>query len=202
VNSGFSDRNEAMDQPDRRRRIDRVAAPDLLDGVAARPTPELRSLRDDCRQEEERLSYARRVVQGQLDIARSEQERRSGGEGKDADLLSSLPRILADAPSAGARVARTVSFYTPEDDSRRSGDAVLDGPSLGQLPDLEDDELEVLIDRLEAEESQISELRHRVLVNLDGLQAELVRRYRDGIVSIDDIMGAAPSGGPSEPPAV
>lgn len=180
-----------MEQPrDRRRRIDRVSAADLLDDVGQQPTQELRSLRDDCRQEESRLSYARRLIQGQVDIARSEQERRRGGEG--GDLLASLPGILADEPTGGARSAHTMSFYTPDDDDgRRSGDDVLDGPSLGQLPDLGDDELEALIERLRAEEARVSELRRAVLDNLDGLQAELVRRYRDGDVAVDDLMSSA-----------
>ncbi len=55
----------------RRRRIDRVTAPDYLDGLADRTAAaEIRAMRDDCRSEETRLSYARRVLQGQLDIAR------------------------------------------------------------------------------------------------------------------------------------
>jgi hypothetical protein len=186
-----------MDQaPDRRRRIDRVTADDLLDDVEAMPTQELRTLRDDCRQEESRLSYARRVIQAQLDITRSEEQRRSSGEEAELDLLAALPQILADAPSGAAREARTISFYVPQDDQRRSGD-IPEGPSLGQVPDLDDDALAALIARLEADEVSISEERRRVLVNLDGLQAELVRRYRDGSVAIDEIVAAGPPGGPS-----
>ena len=36
--------------------------------IDAASVPEIRVMRDDCREEEARLSYARRVIHGQLDI--------------------------------------------------------------------------------------------------------------------------------------
>jgi hypothetical protein len=185
-----------MEQPPagrRRRRIDRVTAADLLDDVESYPTAQLRQLRDDCRAEESRLSYSRRVLQGRLDIARTEQARRADDSGEERSLIADLPGILADEPSTGsAREARTVGFYTPPEEGRRADDAGFDLPSLSQVPDLDDGELGDLIARLSEEEAQVSEARRAVLANLDGLQAELVRRYREGGADIDDIMAASP----------
>lgn len=180
-----------MEQPaGRRRRIDRVADPDLLADVADSSPADLRALRDQCREEEERLSYARRVLQGQIDIVRGEASRRTGGEGTSS-LLADLPRILADEPSSSTRQARTVTFYSPEDEGgRRTGDTVLDMPSLGRIPDLSDEEITELLVRLQAEETAVSELRRQVMANLDALQEELVRRYRDGGVTIDEVMAS------------
>ncbi len=187
-----------MDQPaGRRRRIDRVSDPDLLADIADAPEADVRALRDECREEEARLSYARRVLQGQLDIARSEQRRRSGHD-DESSLLADLPRILADEPSATTRQARTVTFYAPQEGGRRTDDSLLELPSLGRLPDMSDDELADLISRLEAEEAQVSESRHRVLANLDGLQTELVHRYRDGGVSLDEVMAPTPTHPPED----
>lgn len=187
-----------MEQPaGRRRRIDRVADPTLLDDVADAPAADLRALRDECREEEARLSYARRVLQGQLDIARSEQRRRSGDEG-ESTLLADLPRILADEPSASTRQARAVTFYAPQEGGRRTDDSLLELPSLGRLPDLSDEELAELVRTLEAEESQVSESRRRVLDNLDGLQDLLVHRYRDGGTTIEEVMAPTPAPSPED----
>jgi hypothetical protein len=176
-----------------RRRIDRVTAPDLLDGVGGAPADVLRALRDECREEEARISYARRVVQGQLDIARSELRRRSSGEGGTDSLVQQLSSILADEPSPNARGARTISFYSPDDEAgqRRSDDALVALPSLSKLPDLDDATIADLITQLEAEESRLSLARRAVLDNLDGLQGELVRRYREGAADVDAILSAA-----------
>jgi hypothetical protein len=190
-----------MEQPaGRRRRIDRVSDPALLDDVADAPAADLRALRDECREEEARLSYARRVLQGQLDIARSEQRRRSGAGGEEggASLVADLPRILADEPSTSTRQPRTVTFYAPQGGGRRTDDSILELPSLGRLPDLSDEELADLIRTLEAEESQVSDARRRVLDNLDGLQEELVHRYRDGGTTIEEIMAPTPTPSPED----
>jgi hypothetical protein len=176
-----------------RRRIDRVTAPDLLDDAADASAEVLRSLRDECREEEARLSYARRVVQGQLDIARTELGRREGDGGDTTSLVEQLSTILADEPSGSTRQARTISFYTPGEgpEGRRLGDAVVELPSLSQLPDLGDEAIVELIGRLESEEERLSAARRAVLDNLDGLQSELVRRYREGAADVDAILSAA-----------
>lgn len=174
-----------------RRRIDRVSAPDLLEGLDGQSQAVVRALRDDCRDEEARLSYARRVVQGQLDIARMVLQRREQGEPEPADLVERLTVVLTDEPSGSTREARTVSFYSPDEQpDRRSGDAVTDS-SLGRLPDMEPEAIRSFVAELEAEEQRVSDLRRAVLANLDGLQAELVRRYREGDADVDAILSAA-----------
>jgi hypothetical protein len=177
-----------------RRRSDRVIAPDLLEGTADASAEVLRSLRDECREEEARISYARRVVQGQLDIARTELSRREGGEGDTTSLVDQLSRILADEPSGSNREARTISFYSPEEpveERRGGGGSVAQLPSLSKLPDLDDATIRGLIEQLEGEEERLSGARRAVLDNLDGLQTELVRRYREGDADLDAIMSAA-----------
>jgi hypothetical protein len=174
-----------------RRRIDRVTAPDVLDRAATLAIDEVRSLRDDCREEELRLSYARRLLQARLDIARAELARRAGEPGAES-LVASLPSILADAPGGQHRDARSIPLYSPQEEAgRRMVDGLVDDASLGRLPDLSDEELRRLIERLTDAERGISETRAAVLGNLDGLQAELVSRYRSGTVSVDSIVEAA-----------
>ncbi len=136
---------EGSDQP-RRRRVDRVTAPDFLTDLESRPTAELRAMRDDCREEEPRLSYARRLLQGRLDIARAETERRASGTSEPLDLVRLLPSILADDSPHGERPARNVDLYTPEGPlGHRPLDHVLEDPVMARLPDLSDEELREMI---------------------------------------------------------
>jgi hypothetical protein len=175
------------DQPFRRR-IDRVTGDDYLDGLAGRSAADIRQMRDECREEEARLSYARRLLHGQLDVARAELERR--GSGDAASLVATLGEVLADRPADGpVRSVGNTGIYTPTGPvGRRRGDRVLDDVPLGRLPDLDDQQLVDVVRRLTEEESAISGLRRTVMDHLDRLQQELIARYRDGATSIDEVV--------------
>lgn len=186
-------------EQERRRRIDRVTSEDYLEGLDAVDVEGVRAMRDDCREEETRLSYARRVVHGQLDIVRAEQARRSGGD--DADLVTALTKILADDPAPRSREARSAPMYAPEDGGygQRSHDTLVDDAALGQVPDLDDTELDALLTRLQEKEAHISSLRRAVLSHLDALSEELIRRYRDNGVNVEDVVASAGATVPDEP---
>jgi hypothetical protein len=182
-----------MMEQERRRRIDRVTSEDYLANISAADVPTIRSMRDDCREEEARLSFARRVLHGQLDIVRAEQRRR-GGDG-DEGLVGDLSEILADDPAPRSREARSAPMYIPEDGGygQRSHDTLVDDAQLGQVPDLSDEELVALSERLQEKEAHISSLRRVVLEHLDGLQDELIARYRDGNVDVDEVVASSVS---------
>lgn len=172
-----------------RRRIDRVTGEDYLDDVEQRPASEIRTMRDECREEEARLSYARRLLHGQLDVARAELERRGSGEAQP--LVDTLGKILTDRPAEGGpvRSVGNTGIYIPSGPSgRRRGDRVLEEVPLGRLPDLDDDELMTAVTRLTEEEAAISRMRRTVMDHLDQLQQQLIARYRDGATSIDEIV--------------
>lgn len=173
------------------RRIDRVLDPELPGRVSALDTADVRQLRDDCRGEESRLSYLRRVLHARLDIARAEVARRGGD---DDGLLGRLPQILSAHSGGDAREARALGVYQPEDQApqRRKEDRELDDPALSRLPELDNEELEAVIGRLAASEREVSAQRAQVLEHLDLLQQELVGRYRDGRASISDVLTDRP----------
>ena len=86
-----------------RRRIDRVLAPGYLDGIDGLALDEIRIRRAEADQEEVDLSYARRLMQGRIDILKAEQQRRLGGtpapvlgSRTDEAIVEALKRILAD----------------------------------------------------------------------------------------------------------
>ena len=203
----MADTGDHSGRPDEarpRRRIDRVSAVDFLAGLEQRSAAELRVMRDDCREEEGRMSYLRRLLQGRLDIVRAEQERRAAGS--EEDLVDVLPRILADRSRGEAALAHLhnspVHDY-PEVGGRGEESLIRDA-SIGRVGELDDDELVQLHDRLQAEERRVSGIRRTVLDHLDRLQAELVGRYRDGRVDLSEVMAdLSPRGGSpgSTPPA-
>jgi hypothetical protein len=178
----------------RRRRFDRVTAPDYLDGLEDRSAPDIRAMRDECREEEAQLSYIRRVLQGQLDIALVEASRR-GRDGDAGSLVEDLASILSDGPSPDRREPRSVSLYEPDDPGRRLGDAERFAGRIGNVLDMADEDLTALVEDLRETERRVSDQRGVVLERLDGLQDELVRRYRDGAASIDDLVAPTTSPG-------
>lgn len=131
---------------------------------------QLRSERDAMREEEARLSFTRRLLQGQLDILRAHEP---GGE----TLGARLAAVLADAPGGGAP-ARAMDLEPP---------AGVDVPGLPDLATLDEDETVALAEELAAREAEVSERRRTVLDRLDALQGELVRRYRDEGVDVDAV---------------
>ena len=175
----------------RRRRIDRVTSEDYLDGLDAVDLAGIRSMRNDCQEEEASLSFARRVLHGQLDIVRAEQHRRSGGG--DEGLVSTLSDILADDPAPHSREARNAPMFAPDEAGygQRSHDTLVDDSALGRVPEMTDDELGELLTRLQEKEAHISTLRRTVLQHLDALQEELIARYRDGSVDVDEVVASA-----------
>ncbi|MGI8872741.1 MAG: hypothetical protein ACR2KP_00145 [Egibacteraceae bacterium] len=165
-----------------------LTAPDVLEGLGQRPLAEVRALRDACRDEESRLSYRRRLLQGKLDIVRSELAHRSGDRDVPQSLVSDLASILADARSDQPREARTVRFYPATGDTDDDPD---EGPTLAAVPDLDTDALVQLVRQLQEREVAISAARRTLLDNLDHLQTELVGRYRDRDEELHNTISAA-----------
>lgn len=139
-------------------------------------TDDLRRRLAQRRAEEDRVSYERRVLQGRMDILRDELERR--GRSEHGDLIDRLTQIIAGAPSGsrGAR-ARMPNSVEPSGPSDEAADA------LARLPDLSVEEIRDLAERFEAEERRVSERRREMFAVIDALEAELVRRYKDGSAS-------------------
>ena len=181
-----------------RRRIDRVTAEDYLADLQQRTPAELRAMRDDCREEEGRLSYARRLLQGRLDILRAEVARRAGQE---QDLIDALPGILADRVRGETDAAHAINSPVHDfpDVGGRGEESLIHDASIGRITELDDDEVAELRTRLEDEERRVSGLRRTVLDHLDGLQDELVERYRTGSADVREVVAKATAQPPTGP---
>lgn len=148
---------------------------------------ELRSVRDHYQEVENGLSYARRIVQGRLDILTVELERR--GEGGGGDLMERLPEALAQH-TRGPGLPRPVRDLDPPawaDDILGELDRIFSPAQLGELADVEEAQVIGAAAEVGELEREISSARSELHRRIDRVQDELVGRYRDG-ATVDDLL--------------
>ncbi|WP_369055527.1 RsiG family protein [Kineococcus terrestris] len=180
-----------------RRALDRVLAPEFLEGLGELPLDDLRARRDLAEQEEADLSYARRLLQGRLDLLRAEGERRQGVDGavdvpaarSDAELVAALTDVLADPRRSDHGMGRFTSVEPSRvGEHRRRAELAVADPHLSDLSAMDDEQLAGARERLLALEHELSGDRHRVQEVMDACTEEVTRRYREGLVSVEDAL--------------
>ncbi len=167
-----------------------LLAEDALQQLESLATPELRRVRSDCEAAEEGISYARRLLQGRLDILRARLDERD--EPEAGRLLAALPSLLADdGHVADPAQARATRVRVPAGADRYSDliDAVIAEDDLPALDgdDLED--LERITEALTALERELSARRRALFTRIDAIRAELVARYKDGRADVRELLG-------------
>jgi hypothetical protein len=173
-----------------RRRIDRVLAPGYVDGVETLDLEELRVRRADADQEEVDLSYARRLLQGRLDILRAEQAGRRGDgpavvqQRSDAEIVAALSRILGDEQRQTRGLGRHVSGATPSrvGEHRREAERAVADVGGSDPRALSDVQLAEAVANLADIEARVSRSRRQVQSVVDLLTEEIARRYQAGEV--------------------
>jgi hypothetical protein len=172
-----------------RRRIDLVLAEDFLAGIDSIELDDVRGRRREAEQEDADLSYARKMLQGRMDILRAELSRRSEPGGGDEKIVDHLSRILSDAGRADHGLGR---FLTVEpsrvDEHRRAVEQLIADVGVSEVEGHSDDEVRAALKRLEESERGVSETRQRVQKVMDALTAEITRRYRTGAANVDDLL--------------
>ena len=156
---------------------DRLARVDDLD-VAT-----LRSLRADLELEEHRVSYARRILQGRIDVLRAEAEQRQNGT--SIGVLERLTDVLADHGQRrfDPATARPPASIEADD---IGDDVEVEGPA--DVGALDDDDLRELAARYAEQEATISGLRRRLFDAIDTVQAQIADRYRQGTASVSELL--------------
>ena len=159
----------------------------LLGRLAELSTAELRERREACELAEEAVSYARRLLQGRLDLLRAELAGRDSDDA--ADLLASLPTILSsDQGSASDPLkARSVRLRVPAD--AEAYEAAIDAILAERAVDEADvDELARLTRQLTDYERELSSVRRALFDRIDALRDELAARYKDGRADVSELL--------------
>lgn len=175
-----------------RRRIDRVLDPAFLEGLDSLDLDDIRARRAEADQEEVDLSYARRMLQGRLDILRAEREARESGRPglgeprSDSEIAAQLSKILADEPRVDHGLGRHISSAQPSrvGETRREAERAVADVGGSDLAHLTDAELLGALEHLEDVERRVSRARRQVQGVVDSLTAEIARRYTSGEVPV------------------
>ena len=175
-------------------RLERILADDYAAGAGGLSLDEVRARRAECQEVELGLSYARRIVQGRLDIIHAELERRGSGAGRSdaSDLVDRLKEgeMLGDQgrPSGNGRLPTLMAPDVATDEFCGEIDHIADAESLANLPELSDAAITNLADQLTDLERSLSERRRRVFDRIDTFQAEIVNRYKTGSANPDELL--------------
>ncbi len=175
--------------PGGKRRIDRVLDPGFVADVEGLGLDELRSRRNDADEEEQSISYLRRMLQGRLDILRAELVRRArGGDQGVTDLVAGLPGILSDARLGSFTAMPRIRVPEPSGRQRRRVERLISDETIARLPEIEAEELSQAVEALTREEEAVSANRRAVQHVVDLLRGELARRYRNGTASVAQLL--------------
>ena len=175
-------------------RLTKVLADDYAGDLETRSLDEVRQRRHECQEIEVGLSYARRLVQGRLDIIHAELERRASGAGRSdaGELVDRLKEgeMLGDQhrPAGFGRLPTLMAPGEASDEFTDEIDQVADEQSLASLPELDDATVRDLAERLAALERSLSDRRRTVFDRIDAFQHEIVRRYKTGQADPDELL--------------
>jgi predicted trehalose synthase len=167
--------------------LEALISVDEPDELSSCSMPELRAVRDAYQQVENGLSYARRMIQGRLDIVSIELERRDGSSG--GDLVGQLSSALANN-TRGPGMPRPPQDLEPPAWANtivEELDTVVGPADLARLDSMDEASLASVAERIGALEQQVSSARRDVHGRIDRIQDELIGRYRDG-ASVDDLL--------------
>lgn len=174
------------------RRIDRVLLPDFVAEVENLDLEVLRERRRDSEQEEVDLSYVRRMLQGRIDIVRSEIAGRSDDRPADDDIVERLVGILGAEKRTTRGLGRHLNLEpTRVAETRRSVERIISDSYLSDVTARSDDELSAALAKLLTFEREVSDVRRRVQDVIIVFNGELTRRYRDGLVSVDSLLSGS-----------
>ncbi len=175
---------------------DRVLADDYLVNLGDQSGSDLRVMRGECEQAELAVSFARRILQGHLDIVDSDLRRRHAGGVADAntlhDLVERLPQILADDHARNGSPAHRAIDPAPDLPVEAMlvaiDKAVGGGAAFVDLDRRSDAEVVEVADRLRELERELSQIRRGLHERIDLLKVELSGRYERGEITIDGVL--------------
>lgn len=170
-------------------RLDDILRPEYIDGIRSCAMDDLRAMKRECDEEEAALSYARRLLQGKIDLLRAELSGRGGASGASTHASpADIAEVLGDSKPRGFRGRFPRIMVPPETRETRRVLALLAEPTMVSLETVRDDELIEAETRLAGVEEEISGVRSQVHVQIDAVEAEIARRYSEGETTVDELL--------------
>jgi len=149
---------------------------------------ELRALRTKLQEDDDAVSYVRRLAQARLDLVQA--EKRNRADGGTESLSDELPSILSTHLTGGApRPPRPANDFSSHP-LAEAFDALMDRAGDNDLSSFSSEELVSYGEALYEFEQARSQERRELFTRIDELSAELVRRYRDGEANVDGLLAA------------
>jgi len=169
--------------------FDRVTDPAYLDGLSAKPMEDVRAMRNECQVLENAASYVRRFVQGRLDVVA--QARSGSAPASPAEISSVISADTDVGNAATAGIGRPMQDISPDLIPRNlldQLDQIISADELVSLDTVGAERLTQAFDELSAFEQRVSSDRRDLHEIIDQIQADIVRRYRDGEASVDRLL--------------
>jgi hypothetical protein len=141
---------------------------------------QLRAQRRALQQQEDTVSYVRRLTQGRLDLVLDEERRRERGE---SETVGSVTDRLADVfgqqqGGGSARPPRETVVPTDHPLMQQLDELCLEF-EFAHLDTMADTDLRQLRDALQLFEQTCSQQRHELFQQIDALTAQLVSRIKE-----------------------
>lgn len=149
---------------------------------------EVRQQRSDLQAQEDAVSYARRIAQGRLDIARDELRRRTDNTPISASVTDNLSGIFGQEYGGGSARPPRETNVSPDHVLVRELEQLCEDIGFGSLRTLDDESLDQIIESLSTFENRLSSARRQLFDQIDALTVELVRRYKDGAADVDSLL--------------
>lgn len=150
------------------------------------PLQELRALRADLQEQDDAISYVRRMAQARLDLVRAEMRHRAAGD--DKNITGELPIILGAHLTGGqARPPRPADDFSSHPLAMELEELCQEAGGT-DLRSMDADELAAFAAQLYDFEQKRSGERKDLFGRIDALSAELVRRYRDGEAEFEGLL--------------
>lgn len=157
-----------------RRRIDRVLAPDYLDGLSELPADLIVAKRVEADSEDAELAYLAHLLEGRIEVLLAEQSRRAAGS------FPAAPETVPNGSPLGpawSRVFRPrIPDPLPPERHRRRVERLVHDVDLTDVTARSDGELDRVLRTYRAEERKVSDLRGRVQEVARRCADELARR--------------------------
>lgn len=171
------------------RALSDILDPSYVENLGSLPPEELRRRKEQADAHEAALSYARRILQGKIDLLIAElQGRKHSSEPDLAPLMADLAKALEPRRERQFRGRFPKIIARPETPEVAEAERIAADPIFTRIEEASADEIAWIAGRLRDAERRISDMRNKLHGQIDALEAEMVRRYSSGQLSVDEVL--------------